>query len=205
METRDRAVSSTIAVTIRSWKSDAKRFAPSPPNSPPSVATKNNVCAGLTMVAPEGTFPETEVAYERASSISAAIPEALSFAPGPVPTLSRCARTASAWGERPGIVTIRFSSRTRPRPGIVAVNGSRRTRSPRFATWSANHWRALAAPGEVGERSGKVCARSRASATARSLSNAGGRVGTAALSAGGLPTLKAAISSGIPTSSQVPR
>ena len=38
---------------------------------------------------------------------------------------------------------------------------------------------ALLAPGEPGERSGKVCARSRASATARSLSNAGGSVGTA--------------------------
>ena len=81
--------SSTIAVTTLSRKSVAKRFAPTPPNSPPSVATKKSVCAGLTMLAPGGAFPETELAYERASSISAAIPEALSFAPAPVPTSSR--------------------------------------------------------------------------------------------------------------------
>ena len=40
-------------------------------------------------------------ANERASSISAAVPEPLSFAPGLAPLLSRCASTTMIWFERP--------------------------------------------------------------------------------------------------------
>ena len=51
-----------------------------------------DACAGRPPAAP----------YARASSISAAVPEALSFAPAPVPASSRCAITTIASGERPG-------------------------------------------------------------------------------------------------------
>ena len=49
-------------------------------------------------------------AYERASSTSAAVPEALSFAPGPVPALSRCAMTTIVRLDLPGETATRFTS-----------------------------------------------------------------------------------------------
>ena len=131
----------------------ANSRAPRPPSSPPSVATKRSVWAGTATVVPGGALPVIAPAYERASSIKAATPDALSFAPGPVPWSSRCATTASAWGERPGIVRTRFTSFVLPRPGMFASNGSSRTRSP-GEICSVNHSRAPRAPSEPAVRSG---------------------------------------------------
>ena len=60
------------------------------------------MCAGRTRCELDGAVESAAgFAYERASSISAAVPEALSFAPAPAPLLSRCAITTIADGERP--------------------------------------------------------------------------------------------------------
>ena len=53
-------------------------------------------------------------AYARASSISAAVPEALSFAPGPAPVSSRWAMTTIVRRDRPGFTATRFTNGTRP-------------------------------------------------------------------------------------------
>ena len=60
----------------------------------------------------------------RASSISAAVPDALSFAPGPVPRLSRWARNRIEPGPAPGTTVTRLRRRTLPSPGIVSSQAS---------------------------------------------------------------------------------
>ena len=74
-------------MSLRYGELAANRAAPSAPNAPPSVETKTSVCEGCvaTVVVPVAG------AYARASSTSAAVPEALSFAPCPSPLLSRWA------------------------------------------------------------------------------------------------------------------
>ena len=69
-----------------------------PPYAPPSAERKTSVCCGCARPA---AVPAA--AYARASSISAAVPEALSFAPGPRVVVSRCAITATTSRDRPGI------------------------------------------------------------------------------------------------------
>src|ERR671923_728696 len=135
--------------------------------------------------------------------MSAAVPEALSFAPGLVPALSRWAMTTIVSGELPGTTVERFSSRTRPRPGIVASKRSTCVRKPYAWSCCSNHWTAPVAPGDPGERSGNERARSVASAVAALRSKAGGSGGAG--SGVGRATLNAATRSGSPTSSHVPR
>ena len=77
----------TASAFSRYGELSAKWAAPSAPKAPPSVETKTSVwvgCACTSVAPPTG-------AYGRASSISAPVPEALSFAPRPSPLLSRCA------------------------------------------------------------------------------------------------------------------
>ena len=69
-------------------------------------------------------------AYARASSTSAAVPVAFSFAPGPMPVSSRCAITTIVSVDRPGATAVRFSSLTRPSPGIVSCQESVRVGRP---------------------------------------------------------------------------
>ena len=82
---------------------------------------KSSVCGG-----DDGATPREARRTPRASSISAAVPEALSFAPGPSPVLSRWAMTTIASGERPSTANEMFWSRLRPTPGIVASKTSLR-------------------------------------------------------------------------------
>ena len=107
------------AVTFRRSGAWARNSAPPrPPKAPPSVERKTSVCAGF----------RTE--YARASSTRAAVPDALSFAPGPVPSLSRCAMTTMVCGVRPGATARRFSRRSRPMRGTMAENRSLRIWRP---------------------------------------------------------------------------
>src|SRR5581483_3130434 len=66
--------------------------APRPPYAPASVERNTSVCAARTAA----WIGVAGLAYARASSIRAAVPDALSFAPGPVPRSSRCAMTTIA-------------------------------------------------------------------------------------------------------------
>ncbi len=162
------------------------------------------VCAGLTRREVDGAVDDAAgFAYDRAISISAAVPEALSFAPEPTPLLSRWATTTIAAGERPGTTATRFWNGRRPRPATVAVNLSDRITKPYGRSWSANHVAAPVAPAVLGARSGQVRARSRASCRAPCVSNAGGRSGAG--SGTGRVTVNAASRSGNATSSHVPR
>ncbi len=111
------------AMTLRLTEgAAAKRAAPIAPSAAPSVERKTREYGSFARgPAPVG-------AYERASSISAAVPDALSFRPDPVPVSSRCAITTIRLGESPAFSTERFTSRTFPRPGTfarkaVAVDG----------------------------------------------------------------------------------
>ena len=89
------------------------------------------MCVGLTRRADEGAEDAAAgFAYERASSISAAVPDALSLAPALAPELSRCAMTMIVDSERPGATARRFSNESRPRPGTVASNLSALVRKP---------------------------------------------------------------------------
>src|SRR5919198_3414043 len=116
---------------------------------------------------------------------TAAVPDALSFAPGLVPVLSRCAITTIVSGELPGATVERFSSRTRPRSGIVAQKRSACVWKPYAWSCCSNHCAAPVACGEPGERSGNERARSEASATAAFRSNAAGSGGGAGGGGGG--------------------
>ena len=113
------------------------------------------VCDGLTRFDDDGADDDAAgFAYERASSISAAVPEALSTAPGLSPVLSRWAMTTIADCERPGATAMRFTNRNRPRPATVASNGSTCVVNPYGCSSSTNHAAALAAPVVSGARSG---------------------------------------------------
>ena len=97
---------------------------------------------------------EADGAYARASSISAAVPEALSFAPGPVPLSSRWAIRTIVFCDRPALAATRFSSCSVPRPGTVAVNRSVWTWKPYEVSCVANQRAAFVAPAVPGIRLG---------------------------------------------------
>ncbi len=103
----------TARTCERSGEWVANRCTPSAPNEPASVERKITVCPG--------PVPWAGFAYPRAISSSAAVPEALLFAPGPTPGLSRCAMTMIASVERPGATATMLRSGTCPRPGISAL------------------------------------------------------------------------------------
>src|SRR6266498_632772 len=197
-----RSITATMSrVSGECW---AKCAAPTPPSAPPSVERKTIVCAGLTRRDVDGVAEAAAgFAYERASSIRAAVPEALSFAPEPPGLLSLWATTTIAAVERPGTTATRFWNGSRPRPATSAVNRSARTTNPYGRSWSANHVAAPVAPAVLGARSGCVRARSSANCRAPCVSNAGGRSGRG--SGAGRVTVNAASRSGKATSSQVPR
>ncbi len=114
------ASSDTAARTVsRSAEREAKRSAPKPPYAPPSDERKIRVCSGFGRAAIVPRRP-----YPRWSSISAAVPEALSFAPGPVPMLSRWATKRIASELAPGMTVTRFRRRTVPSPGICSSQAS---------------------------------------------------------------------------------
>jgi hypothetical protein len=93
-------------------------------------------------------------AYERASSMSAAVPDALSFKPLSSPLSSRWAMTTiSPCGERPAFSAARLTRVVR-RPWIVAVNRSERTLKPYGCSWSRNQLSAPRAPSVPGCRFG---------------------------------------------------
>ena len=96
------------------------RWAPSPPNAPPSVERKISWCFGPEICggAPGGR------PYPRASSISAAVPDALSLAPAPSPESSRWAMTTIASASAGPTVNDTFRSSFVPVPGIVALKPS---------------------------------------------------------------------------------
>ena len=94
-------------------------------------------------------------AYVRASSTSAAVPDALSFAPGPVPASSRCAITTMVFSERPGLRATRFWKWTAPWPGTAAVKSSVCTVKPFGVSCAPNQRAAPAAPGLPGVRRGQ--------------------------------------------------
>ncbi len=127
----------------------AKCAAPLAPSSAPSVERKTSEYGSLIRCA------AAVGAYERASSINAAVPEALSSSPPPgAPLLSRCAMTTiSARGESPAFSATRLTSVVRW-PWIVAVNRSARTSKPYGASSWRNHVSAPLAPGVPGLRSG---------------------------------------------------
>jgi hypothetical protein len=191
----------TARVRLRYGDSLAKCAAPSPPNAPPSVERKTSV-----FVVPSEralAAPDVIGAYERASSTSAAVPEALSFAPGPVPALSRCAMITIVRFDRPGETATRLTSSRDPRSGIVASKRSSRTLMPYGSSCSFSHAVAWRLPSDPGERSGCEVARSRASWVAVSPSKTGGSTGAGR--GPGRATVKAVTRRGSATSSQVPR
>jgi hypothetical protein len=141
-ESSENAATTFPACVFAKWR------APALPKAPPSVATNTSVCCGVTARAPAAE------PYERASWISAAMPEPLLFAPGPVPSSSRCARTAISSGERPGTVTTWLTSARLPIPGSSALKRSGETWRPYGASWSRTHCAAPAAPAVPGTRSG---------------------------------------------------
>ena len=75
----------TPAMSRRSGACEANQAAPRPPAEPPSVETKRIVWFGRRR--PEET--PAGAPYARASWTSMAVPDALSFAPWPLPSLSR--------------------------------------------------------------------------------------------------------------------
>src|SRR5581483_3768813 len=175
--------SSTAITCGASGACAANHAAPMPPWTAPSVERKSSVYGSRARAAlPDG-------AYARASSRSAAVPDALSFAPGPLPSLSRWAMTTIVFCERPAFEASTLTKRTRPREGTSAVNVSRWTTKPYGASCAPSQRTALAAPGVPATRSGAVALRSAASARAASGSKAGGRFG-GGCSAAGRATLK---------------
>ena len=118
----------TAAILSRYAGSCARWAAPTAPYAPPSVETNRSVCAGRTR--PVGAPAVAGCAYARASSTSAAVPEALSTTPPPKPISSRCASTTITRGERPGTRTSTFVSVRLPSPGISASNCCRSERNP---------------------------------------------------------------------------
>ncbi len=148
---REPMESSTMTATTWSdcgelW---ASLRAPSSPYAPASVETNDSVCVGLT--------PPTAVRvleYARASSMSAAVPEALSFAPECPRVESRCATTRIVSRERPGTTALTFRRSTRPRPATSAGKRSIRVLSPSFVSSAATQRAAPPDAGEPGERSG---------------------------------------------------
>jgi hypothetical protein len=126
-----------------------------PPSEPPSVERKTMRCVGLTRRVDDGV-PDapTGFAYERASSISAAVPEALSFAPGLAPELSRCARTTIVEVLRPGAVAITLANGSVPRPATVSSQRSTRGLKPYGWSWSTTQRAAPVEPAEPDDRSG---------------------------------------------------
>ena len=175
---RSRRGSTTADTSRASGECSAKCAAPTPPSAPPSVDRKTSVCAGVTRREVEGVVEAPAgFAYDRASSISAAVPEALSLAPDPAPVLSRWATDMIAEGERPGTTATRFSKRSRPLPATSASNGSRLTTNPYGRSWSTNHCAPSVAPAVPGDRSGAAVARSTASCVAPTRSKAAGSAG----------------------------
>ena len=140
--------------------------------------------------------------YARASSISMAVPDALSFAPGPRPSLSRWAITTIVPGERPTASTTMFCIWTRPRPGIDGAEALGPDRETVRLQLLAEPLRGADRAGDR-KRFGVVVDEVRA----RASSSPGRRrpAGSARGNGVGLATLKAATSSGSPTRSQVPR
>ena len=107
------------------------------------------MCAGVTRREVDGVVEAPAgLAYDRASSISAAVPEALSFAPDPAPRVvtmgDKHDRRGRAARARPRRDSRRLS---RPRPATSASNGSRLTTKPYGRSWSTNH---CAAEGRAG-------------------------------------------------------
>ena len=145
--------STSAKAPCRYGEEAANWLAPIPPNEPPSVERKTSVCAGRTGAGEDG-LASGVCAYDRASSISAAVPDALSFAPAPTPRLSRCAAMTISSCDWPGTIVTRFWSSCVPRPGIVARKRSTSVVSPYGASCALYQSAAAAAPGEPGERSG---------------------------------------------------
>ncbi len=100
---------------------------PRPPYAPASVETNTSVCSGATPAAPARPGRTA-----RASSIRAAVPEALSFAPATsrrVVSMGDDRRSPRSTGR--GSTVTRFCSATVPRPGdllVPAVDASRGAR-----------------------------------------------------------------------------
>ena len=80
------------------------------------------LCAGP--VPGDALEPVPRLAYSRASSSIAPVPDALSFAPGSIPVSSRCAMSTIASGERPGAMATTFESCVLPIPGMSALKWS---------------------------------------------------------------------------------
>ena len=137
------------------------------------------------------------------------MPEALSSAPGETPRLSRWARMTiarCAWGFAGpvrGAVATTLTSSSVPKPGMSAENVCRSTEKPYSLSWLSTQSAASRWPSVPGERSGKLVARSVANWSAVALSKNGWVRG--GVSASGLPTLKAATSTGTATTSQAAR
>jgi len=127
------------------------------------------------------------------------VPEALSFAPGPLPSLSRCAITTIVRGDFPTASATRFSIFSRPWPGMTALKRSVVTGKPYGLIWSRNQ---SAAPSEPGKRFACRVTRSAARSLVAFPSNSGRNARGSGV---GLATLNAARSNGKPTSSHVPR
>ena len=102
--------------------------------------------------------------------------------------------------ELPGTVAITFSSVVRPSPGILASKRSDSSLRPYGSSAALSQFAALVEPGG---RSARCRERSIATPMAAFWSKEGGSVGLG--NAVGLVTVKAAMSRGIATSSQVPR
>ena len=131
------------------------------------------------------------------------MPDALSFAPGDVPELSRCAITTIVSGLLPGTTAITFTSRVGPNGATSASKMSRCARRPTSAKRWTTQFVALAAPSLPGARSGALRASSTAKLTAVVWSKEGSRRGCA--SSFGWTTLNAAARSGTATTAQEAR
>jgi hypothetical protein len=139
----------------------------------------------------------------RASSTSAAVPEALSFAPGPVPVLSRWAMTTIAARDWPAATAHSLRSVSSPSPATCSRHASLVTGNPYGAIWSRNQRAARTELAPFGERSGNDPAKSAASLVAAAPSKFGGRSGAG--SEPGRTTLKARTTSGRRTTRKVLR
>ena len=109
----------------------------------------------------------------RASSMSAAVPEALSPYGRPAPALSRCATTMVASWERPGTTATMFRSSISPRSGRSARQTSSSVSRPNDPIVSVNQRAASADSSEPGTRDGYTVVSSSASEAAEVSSKRG--------------------------------
>ncbi len=149
----------------------AKWTAPAPPYAPASVEIRMSVRLG------SGAGPASWGANPRASSMSAAVPDALSPFRRPAPVLSRWATRMMASSERPAITVSMFRSSTSPRSTRSALHTSSSVSSPSLAIVSEYQRAAFAASSVPGTREGNSVESSSATAIAADASNTGSRRG----------------------------